>query len=81
MRQHPTTGPGISPHSAYLYGRCVVAAVRLLGGVWGWDDGLGFGRRRRDAGQAFGGQRSVGRVWAMAGRSETEFQLLDFLGT
>ena len=61
MRKHPTTGPGISPHSAYLYGRCVVAAVRLLGR--GWDDG------------------NVGRVWAMAGWSETEFQLLDFRGT
>ena len=63
MRQHPTTGPGISPHSAYLYGRCVVAAVRLLGGVWGWDYG------------------NVGGVWAMAGRLEAEFHLLDFRGT
>ena len=73
MRQHPATGPGISPHLAHLSGGCEVAAVRVPGRVlgrvvWPWFGG----RLYRD---------NVGGVRALAGRSAAEFPTLDFRGT
>jgi len=85
MRQHPATGPGTSPHSAYLYGRCVVAADRLFGR----DTGLGLGLGLGSGLLSVLGQASAAAVWPwecgrsapIAGQLAAEFRMLDFRDT
>jgi len=66
MRQHPATGPGISPYLAYLSGPCEWALVLVSAPEEAfWFRGL----VRRG---------TVGGMQSSAGRSAAEFPTLDF---